>query len=154
MQQDPKPQAKPSLTPKKSPKSKSSQLKIRLRWHFHQCSPCYFHQGSRTRGHILWSVRKRWICAAPHGRAPPTLVVWVKPESRQADKMWNSWRGREGKFQTSLRTCGGSGGVVMFSCPGPSKLNRGFFNVQCLFKFKIYFIIHTSKIELNLNDSN
>lgn len=101
------------------------------------CSTSYFYQVSRSPVNNLPSVKKkkRWICAAPHGRAPRTLVVRVKPESRQADKMWNSWRGQEGKFQTNIRTCGGSGGVVwggfqMFSSPGPSKLNRFSFNAS------------------------
>lgn len=56
----------------------------------------------------------------------------VKPESRQADKMWNSWRGQEGKFQTNIRTCGGSrvcvcvsggGSWTVFMSPDPQKRN-------------------------------
>lgn len=58
--------------------------------------------------------KKRWIWAAPHGWAPRTLVVCVKPESRQADKMWNSWREQEGKFQTNIRTCGSLGAPKHF----------------------------------------
>lgn len=68
----------------------------------------------------------------------------VKPESRQADKMWNSWRGQEGKFQTNIRTCGGSrvcvcvsgGAPEPFSCPRTPKkethilLLEGFFFSQ------------------------
>lgn len=90
----------------------------------------------------LQSVRKSRIGAAAHGRAARTLVVGVKPESRQADKMWNSWRGQEGKFQTNIRTCGGSGGVVTFSCSGPSKLNTFFFfDASCMnFKFSLIFL--------------
>ena len=61
----------------------------------------------------------------------------VKPESRQADKMWNSWRGQEGKFQTNIRTCGGSRVVVVvvvvggllnrFHVPGPPKRKHTYF---------------------------
>lgn len=60
----------------------------------------------------------------------------VKPESRQADKMWNSWWGQEGKFQTNIRTCGGSrvcvcvcrGGFLnRFHVPGPPKKKHTYF---------------------------
>lgn len=108
MQRDPNPQAKlrlqptkPTIKPIKNPVF--SQLNKLLN--------ILFYQSSRTSVNNLPSVKKRWICAAPHGRAPRTLVAWVKPESRRADKMWNSWRGQEGKFQTNIRTCGGAGGV-------------------------------------------
>lgn len=70
--------------------------------------------------------KKRRIWAAPHGWAPRTLVVCMKPESRQADKMWNSWRGQEGKFQTNIRTCGGSGALKRFHVLDPQKTNTDF----------------------------
>jgi len=70
--------------------------------------------------------KKGGIWAAPHGWAPRTLVVCMKPESRQADKMWNSWRGKEGKFQTNICTCGGSGALKHFHVQDPWKEHTDF----------------------------
>lgn len=59
--------------------------------------------------HVSKKKKKKRIWAAPHGWAPRITIVWMKPESGQADKMWNSWRRQEGKFQTNSCTCGSWG---------------------------------------------
>lgn len=142
MQRDPNPQAKLRLQPTKTT-IKPIKNPVMGEIFFPQRNKLLnilFYQSSWTSVNNLPSVKKWWICAAPHGRAPRTLVAWVKPESRQADKMWNSWRGQEGKFQTNIRTCGGSGGVEsqggFRTLAGPSELNR-FFDASYLSKFTI-----------------
>lgn len=72
----------------------------------------------------LTLTKKGRIWAAPHGWAPRTLVVCMKPESRGADKMWNSWRGTGGKVSNKylhMWRLEGGGGSQTFSCPGPPK---------------------------------
>lgn len=76
--------------------------------------------------------KKRWTRAAPHGWAPRTLVVYMKPESRQADKMWNSWRGQEGKFQTNIHTCGISGAPKHFHVLDPQTEHTDLFFRSCM----------------------
>lgn len=60
--------------------------------------PCAKKKEKRKPTHTYTTLTKKGrIWAAPHGWAPRTLVVCMKPESRGADKMWNSWRGTGGK---------------------------------------------------------
>lgn len=71
----------------------------------------------------LTFTKKGRIWAAPHGWAPRTLVVCMKPESRGADKMWNSWWGTGGKVSNKYlhmwRLEGGGGAPKRFHVLDP-----------------------------------